>query len=53
MSSELTMLPSSEVKVTGADAKKALKLVDALEDLEDVQNVYANFDIPDEEIEAL
>ena len=52
MSSELTMLPSSEVKVAGPDAKKALKLVEALEDLEDVQNVYANFDIPDEEIEA-
>ncbi|MEW5758293.1 MAG: YebC/PmpR family DNA-binding transcriptional regulator [Candidatus Omnitrophota bacterium] len=48
---ELTMLPSTTVKVTGGDAKQVLGLVEALEDHDDVQNVYANFDIPEEELE--
>ncbi len=45
---EITLLPKSTVKVAGDDAKKVLDLVDALEDHEDVQHVYANFDIPDD-----
>ena len=45
---EITLLPKSTVKVVGDDAKKVLDLVEGLEDHEDVQNVYANFDIPDE-----
>ena len=45
---EITFLPKSTVKVVGNDAKKILDLVSALEDHEDVQNVYANFDIPDD-----
>ncbi len=45
---EITLLPKSTVKVTGEDARKVLDLVDALEEHEDVQHVYANFDIPDE-----
>ncbi|MDD5115744.1 MAG: YebC/PmpR family DNA-binding transcriptional regulator [Candidatus Omnitrophica bacterium] len=45
---ELTMIPSSSVKVTGNEAKQVLALVEALEDHDDVQQVYANFDIPDE-----
>lgn len=45
---EVTMVPTMTVKVAGSVAKQALALVDALEDYEDVQNVYANFDIPDE-----
>src|SRR3989338_2413232 len=45
---ELTMIPKSVVKLTGEDAKQILSLVEALEDSDDVQNVYANFDIPDE-----
>ncbi len=45
---EITLLPKSTVKVEGDDAKKVLDLVDALEDHEDVQHVYANFDIPDD-----
>lgn len=49
--SEITMLPSTTVKVTGADAKQVLNLVEALEDHDDVQNVYANFDIPEEDLE--
>lgn len=47
-SAELDYIPKSTVKLSGEDAKKVLDLVDALEDHEDVQHVYANFDIPDE-----
>jgi YebC/PmpR family DNA-binding regulatory protein len=47
-SAEITLIPKSTVKVTGEDAKKVLDLVNALEEHEDVQNVYANFDIPDD-----
>lgn len=50
---EITMIPSSSVKLTGNDARQILALVDALEDHDDVQQVYANFDIPDEIIEQL
>ncbi|MDP3143114.1 MAG: YebC/PmpR family DNA-binding transcriptional regulator [Candidatus Omnitrophota bacterium] len=52
-SAEVTMLPSSTVQVTGGDAKQVLALVEALEEHEDVQNVYANFDIPDEVLEEI
>lgn len=45
---EVTMLPKNYVPIEGDDADKMLKLMDALEDHDDVQNVYANFDIPDE-----
>jgi YebC/PmpR family DNA-binding regulatory protein len=45
---EITLLPKNTVKVEGADAKKILDLVDAIEEHEDVQHVYANFDIPDD-----
>ena len=44
---ELTMIPSSFVRLQGQQAKQVLNLVEALEDHDDVQNVYANFDIPD------
>lgn len=47
-SAEITLIPKSTVKVTGEDARKVLDLVNGLEEHEDVQNVYANFDIPDE-----
>ncbi len=50
---EVTMIPSSLVKVTGGDAKQVLSLIDTLEEHDDVQQVYANFDIPDEIIEEL
>jgi len=52
-SSEITMVPQNFVKLTGADAEKMLKLMEALEDHDDVQNVYANFDISKEEMERL
>jgi YebC/PmpR family DNA-binding regulatory protein len=50
-SAELTMIPSSTIKLDGADAKGVLGLVELLEDHDDVQNVYANFDIPDDVLE--
>jgi len=49
---ELTMVPSSYVKLEGDDARQVLSLIELFEDLDDVQNVYANFDIPDELLEA-
>jgi YebC/PmpR family DNA-binding regulatory protein len=48
LSAELTMLPQNSVPVEGGQARQVLALIDALEELDDVQNVYANFDIPDE-----
>ena len=47
-SAELTLIPKSTVKLSESDAKKVLEIVDDLEAHDDVQNVYANFDIPDE-----
>jgi YebC/PmpR family DNA-binding regulatory protein len=47
---EITMEPTTQVKIDGAEAERMLRLSDALEDLDDVQNVYANFDISDEEM---
>jgi YebC/PmpR family DNA-binding regulatory protein len=47
-SAEITLVASNTVPLDNeSDAKKVLRLVDLLEDLDDVQNVYANFDIPD------
>ncbi|MDP6685418.1 MAG: YebC/PmpR family DNA-binding transcriptional regulator, partial [Candidatus Omnitrophota bacterium] len=45
---EITKVPKSTVKLTGDAAKQIIGLVEALEDHDDVQNVYANFDVPDE-----
>jgi transcriptional/translational regulatory protein YebC/TACO1 len=46
--SELQMVPTSLVEVTSdSEAKKVLRLIEALDDHDDVQNVYSNFDIPD------
>jgi len=45
---EVTMIPSSTIKLSGNEARQLLGLIDALEDHDDVQQVYANFDIPDE-----
>ena len=48
-SPELTMHPTSTVEITTeTEAKRVLRLIEALDDHDDVQNVYANFDIPDE-----
>ncbi|HMO86548.1 MAG TPA: YebC/PmpR family DNA-binding transcriptional regulator [Lacipirellulaceae bacterium] len=50
---ELTRLPKDTVAVTGDDARKVLKLVEALDDHDDVQSVAANFNIPDEALAEL
>jgi YebC/PmpR family DNA-binding regulatory protein len=52
-SASVTMLPKNSVPLAGKDAEKMLRLMDALEDNEDVQNVYANFDISEEVMEEL
>lgn len=50
---ELTQVPKSTIEVDGSDAKKILKLIDELEELDDVADVYANFDISDEVMASL
>ena len=53
-SAELTMVPKTTVQVEAEnDAKKILRLIDQLEDNDDVQDVYANFDIPEQVLEAV
>jgi YebC/PmpR family DNA-binding regulatory protein len=47
---QISMEPTTHVKISGDEAERMLQLADALEDLDDVQNVYANFDISDEEL---
>ncbi len=47
---EVSMIPQNFVKLEGADAQQMLKLYEILDDHDDVQNVYANFDIDDSEI---
>ena len=53
-SAELTMVPKTTVEVADeSDAKKVLRLIDQLEENDDVQDVYANFDIPERVLEAV
>jgi YebC/PmpR family DNA-binding regulatory protein len=52
-SADVTMIPQTMVKLEGKQAESMLKLMDRLEDNDDVQNVYANFDISDEEMEKM
>ena len=52
-SADTSFLPSMQVPLDEDGARKVLKLIDALEDLDDVQNVYANFDVSDEILEAV
>lgn len=47
LSAELTMQPTTTVPVDGGQARQVLALLEALEELDDVQNIYANFDIPE------
>ncbi len=51
--SELTMIPDNYVNITGDNAKKLLAMIEALEDLDDVQNVFTNMEIDDRELEEL
>jgi YebC/PmpR family DNA-binding regulatory protein len=50
---EIGMVPQSTVRLTGKEAQQMIRLMEGLEDSDDVQHVYANFDIPDEEMEQL
>jgi YebC/PmpR family DNA-binding regulatory protein len=52
-SAEASFVPSMQVELDEAGATKVFRLVDALEDLDDVQNVFANFDVADEIMESL
>ena len=51
-SAEVAMLPQNYVKLEGKDAQQMLKLMEALDDHDDVQHVWSNFDIEEKEIEA-
>ncbi|MDP8234303.1 MAG: YebC/PmpR family DNA-binding transcriptional regulator [Candidatus Saelkia tenebricola] len=53
VSNEITMLPSNSIKLGVQEAKRVLSLMDLLQSNDDVQQVYANFDIPDEIIEEV
>ena len=50
---QITMRPSTTVALTGAQAKSMLELAEALEDLDDVQEMFSNFDISEAEMESL
>lgn len=52
-SAKVAKVPKNTVKVSGKEAEQTLRLVEALEDNDDVQNVFANFDIDSEELEGL
>jgi len=50
---EISMIPNSTVKLEGNNAEQMLRLMEALEDNEDVQKIYANFDISEQDMERL
>ncbi|MCD4693381.1 MAG: YebC/PmpR family DNA-binding transcriptional regulator [Calditrichales bacterium] len=50
---EITMIPQNTVKLEGKSAEQIMKLIDVLDDHDDVQNVFANFDIDDQEMERI
>lgn len=52
-SAEVTMVPQTQIALKGDNAKNMLKLMDALEEHDDVKNIYANFDISGEDMEKL
>ncbi|MBI3626368.1 MAG: YebC/PmpR family DNA-binding transcriptional regulator [Candidatus Rokubacteria bacterium] len=53
LEAEVSMVPLSTVRAEGKEAQAVLRLIEALEELDDVTAVYANYDIPDEIIEAV
>ncbi|HTM43873.1 MAG TPA: YebC/PmpR family DNA-binding transcriptional regulator [Polyangiaceae bacterium] len=52
-SSKLTFIPKNKKEISGRDAEVALNLVDALDEHDDVANVYSDFDIPDSELQRI
>lgn len=53
LEAQVTYVPQSTVRVEGPTATSVMRLIEALEELDDVQHVYANYDIPDEVLEAI
>ncbi|MFZ8872537.1 MAG: YebC/PmpR family DNA-binding transcriptional regulator, partial [Candidatus Nanopelagicaceae bacterium] len=52
-SADISFLPTVSVSVDGETAKSVFELIDAIEDLDDVQNVYGNFDLSEEVMASL
>jgi YebC/PmpR family DNA-binding regulatory protein len=52
VSAEIGWIPQNYIKLTGHDAQQMLRLIEALEEHDDVQHVYANFDVDEKEIQA-
>jgi len=50
---EISMIPQTTVKLSGKEAEQMVRLVEALEEHDDVQNVYSNFDISEEELQRI
>jgi transcriptional/translational regulatory protein YebC/TACO1 len=50
---EISMIPQNTVRLEGKEAQQMLTLMEALEDNDDINHVYANFDIPDKVMEAM
>ncbi|MFB3926808.1 MAG: YebC/PmpR family DNA-binding transcriptional regulator [Syntrophales bacterium] len=53
INAQISMIPQNTIRLTEPKAEQMLKLMERMEDNDDVQNVYANFDIPDEVMERL
>ena len=53
LSAEITMVPENTVSLTGKEAEQTIKLLEELEEHDDVQSVASNVDIPQEELERL
>jgi len=53
LSAEVTMAPKNNIKVEGKEAEQMLRLMEAFDDSDDVQDIFSNFDIPDEIMEAM
>jgi transcriptional/translational regulatory protein YebC/TACO1 len=53
LSADVTMRPSTTIKLQGREAESMLRLAEALEEIDDVQNVYANYDISEDEMQRL
>jgi YebC/PmpR family DNA-binding regulatory protein len=53
LSAEVSLVPQNVIKLEGKEAEQMIRLMESLEENEDVQNVYANFDIPEKVIEQL
>ncbi|MFL6066967.1 MAG: YebC/PmpR family DNA-binding transcriptional regulator, partial [Gaiellaceae bacterium] len=53
VSAELTMVPKTTVEPSEKEARQILRLIDALEENDDVQDVFSNFDIPERVLETV